>query len=77
MFSLIFTPSKENLSVHSNDSVGRKRQLQDDLIRIRRDLDAQVTIKQDRLKQKKKLEEQLNEMTSMTPVGGESDSQKV
>ena len=68
---------QENLSVHSNDSQGRKRQLQDDLIRIRREYDAQVTIRQERMKQKKKLEEQLNEMTSMTPIGGETDSQKV
>ena len=67
---------KENLSVHPNDSQQRKQQLQNDLIRIRKEHDAQVTLRQERLKQKQKLEEQLNEMVGMAPVS-ETQSKKV
>lgn len=67
---------QENLSVHSNDSEGRKRQLQDDLIRIRKELDTQVTLKQQRTKQKKKLQEQYNELAGLRS-GKESESKKV
>lgn len=67
---------QENLSVHSNDSQGRKQQLQNDLIRIRKELDTQVTLKQQRTKQKKKLQEQYNELAGLR-TNGESESKKV
>ncbi|KAH7830799.1 putative axonemal dynein intermediate chain protein [Monocercomonoides exilis] len=67
---------RENQSVHSNDSLGKKTDLQNTLMELKKQLDKQQTEKRDKEKQKKKLSEQLREMEGMAPLGGDSAPKK-